>query len=100
MTAILIQGTTEEDFLRKIAELLRPTQTPHGVPVEINGMTVDRRFLMRNFKWTRYQIEQLERDGRLLPVVTGDNKSRDYLLTDCIAIRQREISEVYNSSKK
>lgn len=94
MTAIQIQGTTEEDFLRKIAELVKPTQATPGVAPELAGMTVDRRFLMKNFKWTRYRIEQLERDGQLRPSFTGDDKSRDYLLTDCIAIRQREISTI------
>lgn len=92
MIAIQIHGTTEEDFLRKIAELVKPEGATLGVNVDLKGMTVDRRFLMLNFKWTRYHIEQLERNGQLRPYFTGNEKCRDYLLTDCMAIRQREMS--------
>lgn len=47
---------------------------------------VDRAYLMRNLKWSRRQIEDLERENRLRPVFTGDGRAHHYTLGDCLRI--------------
>ena len=71
-------------MLREQAESLAA-----ATPAAVEGVyrhVVDRNYLRRNLRWSRRQIEELERANKLKPVFTGDGKSRHYKLGDCLKL--------------